>query len=126
MAYTAANLTPHDTTDLDWALAWVRFVMRDTSALEQYTDAEYTAVLGAHAFVENAVTYYRPHVAAAALVASDPERAISEALLGANLTHRDPSAIALAIRSQCRWIDALIEEASGVRPPSGRTLTAVF
>ena len=126
MAYDPHDLNPNDPTSPAWALAWARRLLNDTGAEPLYAQAEVYAVLNAHAFVANAVTYYRPHYAAAALIASDPDRATAESLLGASVTVRDPGAIARSIRSSNAWVDDLIETVSGERPPSGRQLRAVF
>jgi hypothetical protein len=132
VAYTEANLTPIDTTAVAWALAWTRFLLHDTdSSNEIYSDTELTAVLTAHAFVHEdgagvETTYYRPHVAAAHLIATDPDRATSESLLGSSVTVQSPGSLARSIRSRNAWIDDAIEELTEERPPTGRTLTAVF
>ena len=127
MAYDSTKLALADATSAVWALAWTRFFLRDTSTPEAFTDAELNAVLAAHAFTsEDDDVYYRPHVAAAALIRSDPDRAMSEGLLGANITNRDPASVARSIRAAGAWVDDLIELAAGERPPTGRTLVPVF
>lgn len=127
MPYDSGDLNPNDTTSSDWALAWTRFLLRDTSTTPAFADAELTAVLESTAFEHETVTYYRPHAAAASLVESDPDRATSESILGVSSTTRSPTAIANAIRRAGRWMDDLIEAAtSGVRPRSGRELTPVW
>ena len=127
MPYDPLDLTPNDTTDGTWALAWTRFLLRDTSATPAFADAELNAVLESTAFEHETVTHYRPHVAAATLIESDPDRATSESILGVSTTTRSPTAIASAIRKSGRWVDDRIEAATGgVRPPSGRELTPVW
>lgn len=127
MAYDPTKLALADATSAVWALAWARFMLKDTSTTEVYSDTELTAVLAATAFTaEDDTVYYRPHVAAANLVKSDPDRALSEGLLGASITNRDPGAVARAIRAAGRWVDDLIETDSEERPPTGRTLVPVF
>jgi hypothetical protein len=119
-------LQTHDPTDLAWAVAWTRSLLRDTTETPTYSDPELVAGLTARAFKVEGVVYYRPHVLAAALVQADPTRAQSESLLGASVTHRDAASAAAGIRSLNGWIDDLIEAASGTRPPLGRSLTPVF
>jgi hypothetical protein len=132
VAYDLSALTPSAPTSLAWGIAWTRFILRDTNATELFSDTELVAILTAHAFTveddspSGSTTYYRPHVVAANLIQSDPDRALSEGLLGATITNRDPGSIARSIRSAGRWVDDLIETESGSRPPTGRTLTPVF
>ena len=127
MAYDQSKLALADATSAVWALAWARFMLKDTGDTEVYSDTELLAFLTATAFTsEDDDVYYRPHVVAAALVKSDPDRALSEGLLGASITNRDPGAVARAIRAAGRWVDDLIETTSEERPPTGRTLTPVF
>jgi hypothetical protein len=127
VAYDQSVLAAADATDLAWAIAWTRFLLKDTSTTETYSDTELTAVIKAAAFTaEDDTIYYRPHVAAANLVRSDPDRALSEGLLGASITNRDPASVARSIRTSNAWVDDLIESAADERPPSGRTLLAVF
>ena len=126
MSYDPSALTPHDTTSIAWALAWTRFTLRDTASEPQYRDEELLAALEARAFTHDSVAYYRPHIAAAALIVSDPDRATTETLLGSMFTTRKPNAIAKAIRAEGAWVDDLIETAAEARPPTGRTLRPVF
>ena len=131
MAYDSSNLSPTDLTGLDWAIAWTRFLLKDTDAdNELFSDTELQAVIEAMRFdvEEDGVTtsYYRPHVAAAHLITTDPDRAVTESLLGSSVTTQSPGSVARAIRASGRWIDDAIYTASEQRPPTGRTLRAVF
>ena len=127
MPYIEVNLSPHEPTEEPWALAWCRFLVRDTSDTELYSDAELLATLEAHAFTaSNGSTYYRPHVAAASLIVSDPDRALSESLLGSSFQHRHPGDLAKDVRAAGKWIDDLIRTKSEERAPTGRQLTPVF
>jgi hypothetical protein len=127
VAYDQSVLADADATDLAWAIAWTRFLLKDTSSTETYSDTELTAVIKATAFTaEDDTIYYRPHVAAANLIRSDPDRALSEGLLGASITNRDPVSVARSIRNNNAWVDDLIEAASDERPTTGRTLLPVF
>jgi hypothetical protein len=126
MSYVPANLNLKDATSLVWAIAWTRFFLRDTVTPFQLEDSEITAVLEATAFTVEGTSYYRPQIAASNIITSDPERALSESLLGVNVRSRDPEEVARAIRVDNRWVDSLIALESGQYPETGRTLTAVF
>lgn len=127
MSYNPTKLDLADATDVDWALAWTRFHLRDTGTTETYSDAELLATIRSTAWTYGEVVYYRPHQAAASLIESDPDRASTEAIMGVSLTTRKPAAIAASIRRAGRWADDLITTATdGVRPPSGRELTPVW
>lgn len=132
MSYNPAKLDAVDVTDVEWALAWTRFLLRDTGDTEVYSDAEAFAIIKATAWAYTnpsgvTVTYYRPHQAAASLIESDPDRAIQESILGVSTTVRTPGSAAASIRRAGRWVDDLIIAATdGVRPPSGRELTPVW
>lgn len=120
--YDESALTPLDPTDLTWAIAWARCFLRDRVTPFVYTDTELAAALTAHAFLSGGDTYYRPHVTVANLITTDPDRATSESLLGASITTRSPASIALGVRVSGRWVDDVIQNEAGERPPSGRTL----
>lgn len=126
-SYDPSDLQGTDPTSEAWALAWARFLLRDTVVPFAYEDAEVEAVLTSTAFTHSGSTYYRPHVAAAALVESDPDRPISESLLSASVTHRSGGSIARGIRTSGAWVDDLIEAATGgTRPASRTTLVPTF
>ena len=126
MAYDLNALTPSAPTSLAWGVAWTRFMLHDRVSPFVFADAELVGVLSAHAFTSETVVYYRPHIAAAVLIETDPDRALNQSLLGAHITHQNPSDIAASIRRHGRWVDDAIEDAAGERPASHRTLTAVF
>ena len=124
--YDPHDLHPNDVTSSAWAIAHARRFLADVREPYEYAQAEIYALLDAHAFVHESVTYYRPHVTAAALIASDPNRSTAEWLLSAKVEGREPADVAREIRASNAWIDDLIEAAAGARPRSGRTLTPVF
>lgn len=127
MSYNPTKLELADVTNVEWALAWTRFLLRDVGPTEAYSDAEAFAVIKSTAWKHDAVVYYRPHHAAASLIESDPDRASTEAIMGVSITTRKPGAIAASIRRAGRWVDDLIVTATdGARPPSGRELTPVW
>ena len=120
--YDEMQLAPIDTTSLDWALATLRFILQDTGTPERYTDTELTLGLELRSYTPDSTTYYRPHVAAAHLVTSDPDRAISESIDNASETRRSPDQIAAGILRAYGQIDDLIAAASDYRPPSASFL----
>ncbi len=127
MAYNSGDLTPIDTTNANWGLAWTRFFLHDTDdANELFTDAELSAVLEARSWAYDSVTYYRPHLAAGDLIEADPDRAITESTLGASFTSRSPSSIARTVRKAGAWVDEAIEDVAGRKPASHLTLTPRF
>lgn len=128
MPYDKSKLTPNDTTSLDWAVAWTRFLLHDTNDdHETYADDEITAVLTSLAWEHETVTYYRPHLAAASLIESDPDRALSESTLGASITNRDPRSIARSIRKGDAWVRAFITAATdGYAPDAANTLEVTW
>ena len=126
MSYDASALTARDPTDPGWALAWARFYLRDTADPFEYRDAELLAALDAVAFEREDVRYYRPHFAAAHVILTDPNRALSESLMSAMVTHRGPIAISNALRSEGAWVDDLIQTITGERPGSRRRLVPGF
>ena len=121
-----ADMRERDPTNAAWAIAWARHYLRDTSEPFVFEDAELFAELEAHAMVDEGEAFYRPHATAAFMLRADPERAVSESLLGVNVTHRDVGEVATAITRSGAWIDDLIEAEVGSRPGAGRALRAVF
>jgi hypothetical protein len=123
--FDASVLNPPRPTDETWAITATRFYLKDRDGT-QYEDAELLMVLTGTGFTVDAVTYYRPHIAAADIIDSDPDRAMSESLLGASIGLRDPDQVSRAIRKAGRWIDALIATESGAEPPSRLILHPTF
>lgn len=134
MPYVEGDLTPNDTTSEAWALAWLRFYLRDTDDdAEVYTDTELTAwleataqVLPVNADAADQDTYYRPHQAAADIISGDPDRKIMERILSWQGEYRPAEQVARGILAAGAWIDALIHDAADVYPDRGGTLEAVF
>lgn len=118
MAYDPTKLTPVDTTSLPWALATLRLILSDREAPERYSDAELEVALDLASYTPDVdgATHYRPHVTAAGLIRSDPERAIQESIDNASETRRDPGAVASGILRSWGSIDDRIEAATGYRP----------
>lgn len=132
MPYDEGALQPTVLTSIAWANAWTRLFTRDTtSTAETYSDAEIEAVNEAQrwTFTNDAgvtTSYYRPHLAAAALIEADPDRATQESTLQASITTRDVASVARAIRRAGQWIDAAIYAAAGDAPPSLLTIKPTF
>lgn len=130
MPYNENDLNPTNLNASSWALAWTRFFLRDTSTPFEFSDTELTAVLEGTRFVparnDDDQTYYRPHVAAAQIVESDPDRAMREQLLNTVIWHRSPTSVARSIRRAGRWVDDAIVTATSEKPSSSRQLEPVF
>ena len=117
--YDPKKLQPISPLDRECALAWVRFWLRDKPDSEgNYSDrvledAEYYALLVASAPVDlyalpAALIYYRPHVTAAQILRSDPERAESVSYDGLSKTKRSVDALVDAILEAGAAFDRLI------------------
>lgn len=120
--YAPADLTLHDPTSLAWALAWARRFAGDVPteggawAPTSLADEEWQGWLKATSVTANAVTYYRPHEAAARALESDPRRLLSLTVAGVAQQYRDPAEAARAIRAAGRWVDELIAAMAAVFP----------
>ena len=108
--YTVSDLNLADPTSSNWALAWARFIAKDTpinSMWPEYsiTDEEWTALLDitAVAFDSNydvvKETYYFPVEAVITKVVSDPTFAQSISEDGYSTTYRDPAVITTFLRA---------------------------
>lgn len=120
-----------DPTDLAWAVDLVRSITRDQELPYSRSDIEIATLLAGTAFVAHPglpeeTTYYRPHIAAASIIRSDPDRAISESIDNASQTVRTPEEVARGIVKAYSWVDAVIESASGVLGFSTRSFRVVF
>jgi hypothetical protein len=123
--YDASVLNPPRPSDETWAINATRFYLKDRDG-SQYEDAELLMTLLGNSFIVDDVTYFRPHIAAADLVDSDPDRAMSESLLGASISLREPNQVSRAIRKAGKWIDDFIAAESGMHPPSRLILNPTF
>jgi hypothetical protein len=122
--YTAADLTDAALSDASQAIAWARFIVRDTEEPYTYHDVELMALLNGTAVRYEAATFYRPHYVAATLIRTDPDRAISESIDNASKTKPDPDVIADRIMRAYRFIDDRIDELTDV--PLGNVFEAVL
>ena len=128
--YVTADLKLNDVTDADWALAYVRFALRDKpNASGAYPvgsldDDELTAAITANAVVDTGVTpnvtYYPAHRIAASLLAGNPEFIQRWSAAGVSEELRSASEIAREIISSGSWIDATIRSGSSGRVAFGQ------
>jgi len=115
--YSLIKLALNDATDADWALAYVRFALRDkpnensaypTGSLD---DAEISAALEADKVQDTTANggdgtyYYRPHRVAARLLTGNPNWVSRWSVGGYSEQGPSMDAAARGIRSQGRWID---------------------
>lgn len=116
--YVLADLAENDPTDATWALAYVRFALRDkpndadawpTLSLQ---NEEINAALTANKVTNDAVDYYPAHRIAARLLLSNPEWVQRYSAGGYSEEVRDASQIAREIVSAGAWIDAAISTAT--------------
>jgi hypothetical protein len=118
-SYDVSTFTPPDPTSVAWAIASARRFMRDTpnEALayspRSFDDSEIVAQLALDSVSSGGVVYYRPHVSAAHLVRSDPERVLSFGASSYSESYRDADAIARGILRAGAGVDALINTIAG-------------
>lgn len=103
-SYNIQDLNVSDATSPDWALAWARFLARETPsngvfpvfALE---DEEWLGLLGLTAKKADGLTYYFPWEAVAFKLLSDSTYATSVNEDGYGSTFRSPEEVAFHVRS---------------------------
>lgn len=118
-----ATLLELSVTRLEVARTWVRHFLRDKPQAEglqqatranwletdkHYSDVEIERNLALAAIVEGTVTYYRPHVTAAQMLKSNPERWQSRSFEYYNEKAADLDAVVAGIMEQGKAFDALI------------------
>lgn len=125
--YSTADLALNDPSDADFALAYVRFALRDkpndasTYPAASLDDEEINAALEAGKITDaiadggDGTSYYRPHLTAAELLQGNPEFVERFSAGGYSEQARSAGAIARGIRRQGRWIDASIRESTDKR-----------
>jgi uncharacterized membrane protein len=89
-------------------------------------DEEWEAWLRATAMDVDGTLYYRPHVAAAAAIRSNPAWASRLSIAGVSQDNRTADEVATAILAAGAWVDDTIYRLSGRNPTTGRTLWPVF
>jgi len=123
--YSTSDLALNDPTDADWALAYVRFALRDkpndASAYpsDSLEDEEINAALTGNKLVDDGVTpnvtYYQPHRVAADLLEGNPWWVTRFNAAGYSEELRDVSSIAKGLRRAGRWIDESITDSTDGR-----------
>ncbi len=131
--YDTAALSPLDPTSTAWALATCRRFLRDVPndlgayTPRSYQDAELQAQLELDAATHAGATFYRPHVSAAFLLRTDPERVQSFSGGGYSEQYPDPDRAADRMLKGGRSIDDLINDLAGAPVvPTGRTFETVL
>ena len=116
--YNLTHLALNLTTSATWALAYVRFALRDKpNASNAYpalslSDEELNAQIDAMSLEDDSVTYYPAHRIAAKLLLSNPEWVQRYSAGGYSEELREASEIAKGIISGGSWIDAAINDAT--------------
>lgn len=130
--YETVDLALNDPTDADWALAYVRFALRDkpndASAYPPGTldDAEINALLEATKVQDVTANggddayYYQPHKVAADLLVSNPGWVTRWSVPGASEEYRRPGDVAAGILRAGRWIEKSIQSSTDGRLGSVR------
>lgn len=128
--YDTTDLALNDPTSLDWALAYVRFALRDkpneSSAypLGSLQDEEIEAALAAAALSDtvdsSTEVYYPAHRIAANLLASNPEFVQRWSAAGVSQEFRSSKDIARDIITAGKWIDASIADSTDGRLAPGQ------
>lgn len=127
--YDPAALVALDLRSLTWARNTCRRYLRDVPnevgawRPGSYDDREIDAQLTLDAVRHGVVLHYRPHVSAAHLLLSDPERVLSTSGGGWSETYQTPASVAASIRRSGSYIDDLIRGMTG-QVPGQRPLVA--
>lgn len=117
--YNLTHLALNDPTSATWALAYVRFALRDkpndATAYPALSlqDEELTPAIAAMALADAGVTYYPAHRIAAKLLLSNPEWVQRYSAGGYSEELRPAAEIAKSIIGSGSWIDASINDATG-------------
>lgn len=127
--YDLNDLAANDPTDAGWALAYVRFALRDKPneatayPIDSLQDEEINAALEAQKLTDtddDETTYYPAHRVAAALLSGNPTWVNRWSSGGVSEEVRDAKTAAKAIIEAGRWIDAAIDEGSSGRLTVGQ------
>lgn len=116
--YNLTHLALNLTTSAPWALAYVRFALRDKpNAGNAYpaltlSDEELNAQIAAMGITHETITYYPAHRIAARLLLANPEWVQRYSAGGYSEEARDASVIARGIIQGGAWIDAAINAAT--------------
>ena len=128
--YDVTDLALNDPTSADWALAYVRFALRDkpndASAypVGSLTDEEIAAVLASQALEDendgSTEVYYAAHRVAARLLASNPEFVQRWSAAGVSQEFRAAKDVARDIITAGSWIDVTISTLTDGRLAPGQ------
>lgn len=128
--YDVTDLALNDPTSLAWAVAYVRFALRDkpneSSAypLGSLQDEEIEAALAGGALADeidgSTETYYPAHRVAARLLASNPEFVQRWSAAGVSQEFRAAKDVARDIVTAGAWIDASISDLTDGRVAPGQ------
>ena len=116
--YDLTQLALNTVTSATWALAYVRFALRDKpNAGSAYpalslSDEELNAQIAAMSLTSDAVVYYPAHRIAAKLLLANPEWVQRYSAGGYSEESRGAAEIARGIISGGSWIDAAINDAT--------------
>jgi len=132
-SYDVTALAPLDPTDETWALATARRFLRDTPNQtgafhpRSFMDVELVAQATLDSVAYDGTVYFRPHVAAANLLRSNPERVLSFSGAGYSETYAEAEKLARAILKAGVGIDDAINELAGrIIATSVRIASVVF
>lgn len=128
--YDLTDLALNDPTDATWALAYVRFALRDkpneASAypIGSLSDEELNALIDGMSLEDeydgSAEVYYPAHRIAARILASNPEFVQRWSAAGVSQEYRAAKDVARDIVSAGAWIDASISDLTDGRLAPGQ------
>lgn len=132
--YDDLILTPISPLDPAWAVGFVRALLRDVEEPYAYEDPEIFATLRVTAYRHRATDadgnptltlYFRPHMGAAAMLRSDPQRALRETVDNTTTWLQDPEVAAANMLRDYAMIDDMIADLTG-QEDTASTFEAVF
>jgi hypothetical protein len=128
--YDLTDLALNDPTDADWALAYVRFALRDKPneatayPLGSLTDEELEPLIAGMALSDevdgSTETYYPAHRIAARILASNPEFVQRWSAAGVSQEYRAARDVARDIVTAGAWVDASISDLTDGRLAPGQ------
>jgi hypothetical protein len=128
--YDVTDLALNDPTSADWALAYVRFVLRDKPndadayPIGSLLDAEINAALEGQALEDDddgsATTYYPAHRVAARLLSANPEFVQRWSAAGVSQEFRNAKDLARDIITAGSWVDVTISTLTDGRLAPGQ------
>lgn len=125
--YSTTKLALNDPSDADWALAYVRFALRDkpndasTFPSDSLDDEEINAALEAAKITDtvanggDGTVYYEAHKVAARLLQGNPEWVSRFSAGGYSEERRSATEVAWSVKRAGKWIDASIIDSTDGR-----------